>query len=120
MKLLDQSGFRPQLEACVGCGSPLAPEQNFFAPQSGGAVCRACATDVAGPRVMSLNGLKVLRLLQRGSYADVARLKASEELSVEVERHLRSYVVCVLERDVNAAAFIERLRREDNRPVVEV
>jgi len=120
MKLLDQSGFRPELEVCVGCGGQLAAEQNFFAPQSGGAVCRACATDVAGPRMMSLNALKVLRLLQRGSYTEVARLKVTEELAVETERHLRSYIVCVLERDVNAAAFIEKLRREVHRPVVEV
>jgi DNA repair protein RecO (recombination protein O) len=120
MRLLDEGGFRPQIEACVGCSSALAPEQNFFAPQSGGAVCRACAIDAAGPRVLSLNALKVLRLLQRGSYADAVRLSLSEELSVEIERHLRSYIVCVLERDVNAAGFIERLRREDNRRVVGV
>jgi hypothetical protein len=33
-------------------------------------------------------------------------------LAQEVERHLRSYIVYMLERDVNAAAFVERLRRE--------
>ncbi len=33
-------------------------------------------------------------------------------LAQEVERHLRTYIVCTLERDVNAASFIERLRRE--------
>jgi DNA repair protein RecO (recombination protein O) len=120
MRLLDESGFRPQLEVCVGCGDPLAPEQNFFAPQAGGVVCRGCAPDVVGPRVLSLNALKVLRLLQRGSYNDVARLRMTEELAVETERHLRSYIVCVLERDVNAAAFIEKLRREEHRPAVEV
>jgi DNA repair protein RecO (recombination protein O) len=120
MRLLDQSGFRPQLDICVGCGAALQPEQNFFAPQSGGALCRACTSGVAGPRSMTLNGLKTLRLLQRGSYNDVARLKMSEELAVEVERHLRSYIVCVLERDVNAAGFIERLRREDTRSTIEV
>jgi len=120
MRLLDQGGFRPQLDACVGCGAALQPEQNFFAPQSGGALCRPCTTGVAGPRVLTLNALKVLRLLQRGSYNDVARLKAPDALAVEIERHLRSYIVCILERDVNAAAFIERLRREDTRRVVEV
>jgi DNA repair protein RecO (recombination protein O) len=118
--LLDQCGFRPELESCVSCGTTLLPEQNFFAPQSGGAVCRPCASGVPGTRVLTLNALKILRLLQRGSYNDVARLKVPDELGVEVERHLRSYIVCVLERDVNSAGFIERLRREDNRPVVEV
>ena len=120
MRLMDQSGFRPQLEVCVACGAALPPEQDpsgnlrtcFFAPQAGGTVCRACVPGLAGPRVLSLNGLKVLRLLQRGPYNDIARLKMAPELSEEVERHLRSYIVTVLERDVNSAAFIEKLRRE--------
>jgi DNA repair protein RecO (recombination protein O) len=120
MRLLDQTGFRPQLDACVSCSRELQPEQNFFGPQSGGALCRSCTTNVAGPRTLSVNALKVLRLLQRGSYNDVARLKLGEELAVETERHLRSYIVCVLERDVNAAGFIERLRRDDTRRTIEV
>jgi hypothetical protein len=32
-----------------------------------------------------------------------------------VERHLRGYIITVLERDVNSAAFIERLRRDGAR-----
>lgn len=120
MRLLDQSGFRPVLERCVACGSALRPEQNFFAPQSGGTLCPGCAREGPGPRPLSVNGLKVLRLLQRGSYNGVARLKAPGELLREVERHLRSYIVCVLERDVNAAGFIERLRRDGLAQPVEV
>ena len=112
MRLMDEAGFRPELHQCVGCGQALPPEDHFFAPQAGGTVCRSCVPGLAGPRVLTLNGLKVLRLLQRGSYKEIARLKAEGSLAQEVERHLRSYIVCVLERDVNAAAFIDRLRRE--------
>jgi DNA repair protein RecO (recombination protein O) len=120
MRLLDQAGFKPEVEHCVGCGKALEPVDNFFAPIAGGAVCRDCVPGLAGPRVMTLNGLKVLRLLQRGSYNDVARVKVPEELAEEVERHLRSYIIGVLERDVNAAAFIERLRRDGARTAIEV
>lgn len=119
MRLLDQSGFRPEVERCSSCGAALPPEQGFFAAQSGGAVCRECVPGIGGTRVLSLNALKVLRLLQRGSYNDVARLKMPSALAQEVERHLHSYIVNVLERDVNAAAFIERLRREESRQTVE-
>src|SRR2546422_1504178 len=120
MRLLDQSGFLPQLDACVNCSSPLAPEQNFFVPQAGGTVCRSCVPGLAGPRPLSLNALKVLRLLQRGSYNDVARVKMQPDLAQETEHHLRSFIVTILERDVNSAAFIERLRREDQRQPLEV
>lgn len=124
MRLLDQTGFRPQVERCVRCESALTPEQapstapsgalrtSFFDALSGGVLCLSCVPGAAGPRVLSLNGLKVLRLLQRGTYNDIARLKVPRELSQEVERHLRSYIISVLERDVNAAGFIERLRRD--------
>jgi len=54
----------------------------------------------------------VLRLLQRASYKETGRLSMPPALAQEVERHLRSYIVYMLERDVNAAAFVERLRRE--------
>ncbi len=124
MRLLDQAGFRPQLDSCVTCQTPLRPEENrstapagaltagFFAPEAGGAVCRGCVPGLTGARVLSVNALKVLRLLQRGSYKDVARVRMTADLTREVERHLRSYVIGVLERDVNAAAFIEKLRRD--------
>jgi len=120
MRLMDHAGFRPELGRCVGCGSALQPEQNHFAPQSGGAVCRACVPGMLGARPLTLEGLKVLRLLQRGTYNDIARLKMPAALAQEVERHLRSYIVCVLERDVNAGSFIERLRREDLQQAIEV
>ncbi len=120
MRLLDQGGFRPEIERCAGCRSALPPEQNFFAPQAGGAICRTCVPGVGGTRVLSLNALKVLRLLQRGSYNDVARLKMLPALAQEVERHLHGYIVNILERDVNAAAFIERLRRDEARHTIEV
>lgn len=119
MRLLDQSGFRPELGRCVGCTRDLEPVDNFFAPVAGGAVCRDCVPGLAGPRVLTLNGLKLLRLMQRGSYNDLARVRVPADLSDEVERHLRSYIITVLERDVNAAAFIERLRRDGARVVVE-
>ena len=112
MKLLDQSGFRPELDRCLGCEQPLQPQQNFFSPLAGGTCCPSCGAGAAGSRSLSADGLKVLRLLQRMSYNQVRELNMPPALAQEVERHQHSYIVCVLERDVNAAAFVERLRRE--------
>jgi len=112
MKLLERSGFRPELGRCLGCQQALQPVQNFFSPVAGGTYCASCGAGAAGSRALSVNGLKVLRLLQRASYKEVEGLNLPPALAEEVERHLRSYIVCVLERDVNAAAFVERLRRE--------
>ena len=112
MQRRDLSGFGPELTRCLGCGQPLQPQQNFCAPGAGGTYCSSCGAGAAGTRTLSLNGLKVLRLLQRASYKETVRLSMPPSLAQEVERHLRSYIVYMLERDVNAAAFVERLRRE--------
>lgn len=113
MRLLEESGFRPDLDRCLGCERPLEPQQNYFSPVAGGTYCPECGAGAAGSRTLTLNGLKVMRLLQREpTYNDVGRLQMPAELSQEVERHLRAYIVCVLERDINAASFVERLRRE--------
>lgn len=120
MRLLESSGFGPDLGRCQGCQSPVQAQQNFFSPQSGGVVCPGCASGAAGTRVLTLNALRVLRLLQRGPYAEAARVRVPPSLAEEVERHLRVYIVTVLERDVNAAAFIERLRREGSAQAIEV
>ncbi|MBI1885202.1 MAG: DNA repair protein RecO [Chloroflexi bacterium] len=120
MRLLEHSGFRPELARCLGCERQLQPVTNYFSPGAGGTLCPECAGGTAGPRPLSVNALKVMRLLQRGSYNDMARLQVPPELGQEIERHLRSYIVHVLERDVNAAAFIERLRRDALFETIEV
>ncbi len=111
-QLLGHAGFRPEFGVCVVCTKPLEPVENYFVPIAGGTVCRSCVAGMSGPRPLSVNALKFLRLLQRGPYNDVARVRVDPDLGDEVERHLRSYVICVLERDINSAAFIERLRKD--------
>ncbi len=112
MRLLEAGGFRPELDQCVGCGKAIELDNHRFAPRGGGVVCPACAPDSGGARSLSLNAIKVLRQLQREPYNKNARLQIDASLAQELERHLRSYIVCVLERDVNSVAFIDRLRRE--------
>jgi len=118
MRLLDYSGFQPELERCLGCQAALTAVTNYFSPAAGGVLCARCGQ--VGARPLSVNALKVLRLLRRGAWVEVARVRLPPALVQEVERHLRAYIVYVLERDVNAAAFIERLRREGIGEAVEV
>jgi DNA repair protein RecO (recombination protein O) len=60
---------------------------------------------------LSVNALKVLRLLQRGSFADVARLRLSPDLMAEIELVLRGYVRYVLEQNPRSLQFVDAIRR---------
>jgi DNA repair protein RecO (recombination protein O) len=112
VNLLAHAGYQPQLSRCVICQNPLRPVENWFSPSAGGAVCPACTPAQSGLRPLSVNAVKVLRLMQSGRYSDTARLRLGHDLGVELEGHLRGYVRTYTERDLNSLEFLNGVRRE--------
>jgi DNA repair protein RecO (recombination protein O) len=113
-RLLQESGFRPQLHQCVTCGEPLQPVVNFFSVAGGGMVCPACRPAGSGLPAVSVNALKVLRLMLHAEFADVARLRLSDQLLSEIEALLRLAVHRQLEREPRSLQFLRELRRPYN------
>jgi DNA repair protein RecO (recombination protein O) len=109
LRLLDLLGYRPSLETCSVCDKRLEPVLNFWSAEVGGAVCPQCADETMRLSSLSVNALKVLRLLQRHSFADCARVILSAGLAAEVEVCLTDQVHYVLEREVRSARFLESL-----------
>jgi DNA repair protein RecO (recombination protein O) len=110
LRLLGELGYSPSLTDCAACGSRLEPVANYWSSDAGGAVCPSCADDSLRLAPLSVNALKMLRLLQRSPYEDAARIRISAELSAELESCLTDYVRYVLEREVRSAGFVETLR----------
>jgi DNA repair protein RecO (recombination protein O) len=109
LRLLDLLGYRPSLETCSVCDKRLEPVMNFWSAEVGGAVCPQCADDALRLAPLSVNALKVLRLMQRNSFADCARVRLSPGLAAEVEVCLTNQIRYVLEREVRSARFLESL-----------
>ena len=59
---------------------------------------------------LSVNALKVLRLLQSNDYSSVNRLKINPELSQELEAVMRGYLKYLLEREIKSVAWLDTLR----------
>ncbi len=112
VEALQHLGYRPQLQRCAHCERPLEPVTNFFAARAGGALCPSCGSADPTAHALSINALKVMRLLQSGNYALASQLRLEESLRHEVEAHLRSLLLSVLERDIKSVAFLSRLRAE--------
>ena len=110
MTLLVELGYQPELEQCVVCRSSLKQERNAWAPGVGGVVCPTCRPAEVTLRPLSANALKVLRMLQKGDFQEVARLELAAELGEELERHLRDAIHFALDRDVRSAAFLDAVR----------
>lgn len=112
LQVLEISGYQPQLARCVTCQSPLQPVVNSFSPSAGGAVCPGCTPPGSGLRPLSVNAVKLMRLLQRGRFLEASRLRVSYDLSAEIEGHLRTLVRTYTERDLRSLPFLNDIRRE--------
>ena len=110
LHLLNEVGYRPQLQCCISCRLPLEPTINSFSPSAGGAICPSCAPKYASARPLSVNILKVLRFLQNSSYSAASKLKLDRELHRQLEYILRGYIGYLLEKDVKSAVWLDRLK----------
>lgn len=112
MHFLDLLGYRPSMSRCAVCDRPLEPVMNFWSPAAGGVIGPECADDSLALAPLSVNALKVLRVLQRATFADAVRIKFTGELMREIEASMEAQVHFVLEREVRSARFVETLRRD--------
>jgi len=110
LHLLDQVGYRPQLQQCVSCHQPLEPVTNSFCPSAGGILCPDCSQNQPLTRPVSVNALKVLRLLQSSDYDTVVKLKMNQELYHQLEMVIRDHLRYLLEREVKSATWLDALR----------
>jgi DNA repair protein RecO (recombination protein O) len=107
LHLLDELGYRPALHTCAGCDTPLRPEENGYSAELGGALCPAC--DRYAQRRISLQALKVLRLLQTTEWEAVPRLRIPSELQGEIEAILQGTLRFHLDRDLKSWSFLRGL-----------
>ena len=112
MHLLNEVGYRPQLQQCVICHQPLQPVINSFSASAGGLLCPNCRFSEPFAYPLSVNAQKVLRLLQDGDWTLVSRLKLTPELSFELESVMRHYLRYLLERELKSIAWLDTLRKQ--------
>src|SRR5207244_9086959 len=110
MRILELLGYQPQLQDCPGCGVTLPEAPGWFSPLLGGVLCARCgAHDQAGSS-LSVNGLKVLRLMAGGHAEMYDRLRLTEVLLVEIEQALEAQLEYHLDRRLKSLDFIRGLR----------
>ncbi len=109
-RVLDVTGFRPQLEYCVECDSTLEPGDHLIDLAAGGVLCPTCRALGIGQKVqISESAMRVLRHLQRSdSVASVGQPTLNDGLRTEVERISSRYIRSIVERDIRSAEFARR------------
>jgi DNA repair protein RecO (recombination protein O) len=110
LQLLTAAGYRPQLQRCVSCNKPLEPVTNYFSFSNGGVLCPVCGNRQSFVYPISVNALKILRLLQNDDFALVSKVNINTRLAKELEDVLRRYVKYLLERDVKSTTWLDSLK----------
>jgi len=101
-KLLDYLGFKPCLHRCVGCGSPIVPDEGLAEGRElrvtpTGAVCTQCSLAHKGVLSVSRPALRVLQRIQEIPGPEpMARLR----LSAETKREISSVLLWFLQAHV--------------------
>lgn len=112
LRLLSLTGFQPQLFQCVGCGRVVEPQDQYFSTELGGVLCPDCLPADPRRQPISLGALKTLRYLQTRPYSAVGALRVRRSLHDELETVMHNYLQHQLERRLQSADFLKRLRRE--------
>jgi len=107
INLLSCIGYEPVFRICAHCSVDLRPEENGFTPALGGVLCPKCSH--LWGQALSVNALKVLRLLQRTEWACMPRFRLDAYLQAEVEAVMHGLLRFHLERDLKSWSFMEML-----------
>lgn len=109
MRILDLLGYQPQLYSCAGCGQALPEVAAWFSPLLGGVLCARCGSHDQDGSHVSVNGLKVLRVMSAGDGALYDRLRLDAGLLREIEQALQTQLEYHLDRRLKSLEFIRSL-----------
>lgn len=111
MRLLQLSGFSPELSRCVETGVELEPANHLYSSDRGGLVNNE-ARPVGETALLpaSLNTIKLLRFLSRTDISQAGVMKAGEDESRQLSRILRAQIHHVLDRGLRSEAFMDEVR----------
>ena len=110
MRMLDLLGYQPQLSACAGCGQALPPADGWFSPLLGGVLCVSCGSREQAGSPVSVQGLKVLRVMAGGDAALYDRLRLPGPLLHEIEQALEDQLEYHLDRRLKSLDFLRSIR----------
>ncbi len=114
LRLLEETGYRPEFEVCTACHASLEAA-SWFSASAGGLICPACRQNQTVTYRLSVGAIKSLQFIQGNDYETVSRLKLDAALANEVEEVLRRYLKYLLEREIKSAAWLDTLKKQSGR-----
>jgi DNA repair protein RecO (recombination protein O) len=109
-KLLTISGYRPRLDTCIACGTPVDDAEVAVGITVGGALCREHAYQDR-TLMVSEDGIRAVRGLTELTFEQVVVTSMSRQQKIEAKHLLTMFLAERLERRQRAAEYIDDLER---------
>jgi len=110
IRFYEYIGYRPDLQTCAGCGSPVtAPNRYTFDATSGRIICANCSPHVQKGLRLSLGTIKMLQSAQDQPMERLHRLKISGTILHEALSLLQSYGNQLFQRDIISWKIVRKL-----------
>ena len=111
LRLLELSGYRPELFHCGRCQLEIRPEAQFFSYIDGGVLCPNCGREQKGVRPITLAALKVLRHYQRNPFSVASTARIQTQVHQELDHLLEGFFIYLTEHKLNSPRFLRRINQ---------
>ena len=108
IKLLEYSGFAPDLNNCLECFEILPPSDHYFSIDRGGLICFSCGRSFENSKLpIKKNTIKLFRYFQKNSEEDSLSLTAPKINVNELGYILNQYIKHVIGKDMKSTKFLD-------------
>lgn len=110
LKLIETSGFQPEFYDCVHCKEKITEGENFWDNLEGGVICKNCAAGTGHGSKISNDFIKVLRFIEKNSFATIGKLKLEKDVEDEIDIVLGEYIRSILEKNLKSKKFLNDVK----------
>jgi len=109
LRMIEAAGFKPELYQCIHCKETITLNDNFWDSIEGGIICTSCQQKFHHGKRISDDLIKIFRLIDRGEYELLKKIKLRKEIETEAESILNEYIKSILERDLKSQKFLNEI-----------
>ncbi|WCK53460.1 DNA repair protein RecO [Aneurinibacillus sp. Ricciae_BoGa-3] len=109
MKLLQSTGYRPRLDACVNCGAVNVPF--FFSIREGGFLCHNCASRDPHTIPTGPGAVKVLQYLSHMHMNQLGSINVKPETKEQLRRVMHTFLDEYTGIRLKSRKFLEQLEK---------
>lgn len=106
IKVLDLSGFKPNIESCISCKKHIS-DGTKFSYREGGLLCSDCCTKDRSAKSILKGTIASLTYIGENDWENLKRFKLNADIQKEIKDILENFISFHLETKLKSSDFLE-------------